>query len=707
MTDYWGPKLIDIRRLLGLSGMALVLASCTFRGDDLPPSQLSGSNALPTQSGLPALLLPSVGSSVAGSAPTQRPIVVAGTAAEAPLRRAYSSTASAESGAYTLNFDNVEIKDVLKAVLGDMLQQSYTVDPGIQGTVTIHTAHPLPLSGVLPAFEEALKLSGIALIARDGRYDVIPLQDAAHRGALQNLRSNKGSAGFQIEVLPLKFVPAAEMQRVLEPITQPGTIVRVDSARNTIVLAGTESELSSLVETVSTFDVDWLKTQSFGLFPLQNGSAKAIMADLNQMIGSQTPLASMVRVISIDHLNAILVVSPQLRYVNEVQEWIARFDRGGSRKDPRLYVYHIQNGKAADLASVLSKTLGEKGSGSNDPNSAPDGDSSLAGTNTTGSANARAAAAGQVQLSGLADSASLTSNTHNDFRVTADETNNALLILATPERYATIESALQQLDTVPLQVLLEASVAEVTLTNELKYGLQYFFKNGTTSVLSSGVAPTAIDVSPSGGLSVAFTNGASVRAVLDLLSSITKIKVISSPELMVLNNHTASLQVGDQVPVPTSSAVSVSTPGAPVVNTIELRDTGVILRVTPRVNSGGLVLMDVNQEVSASVPTTSSAIDSPTIQQRRVSSSIAVQDGQTIALGGLISDSRNSSKNGIPYLNELPIVGPLFGTTDDTVTRTELLILITPHVVRDQQSAREVSDELRAKLPLMHQFDPH
>jgi len=287
-----------------------------------------------------------------------------------------------------------------------------------------------------------------------------------------------------------------------------------------------------------------------------------------------------------------------------------------------------------------------------------------------------------------------------DVRITADETNNALLIVTTGEKYRLVEQALQQLDAVPLQVMLEACVAEVHLTNQLQYGLQYYFRNGNFSLLRSAVVPASL-AADTGGLSLVFSQGNSIQAVLDLIASLTKVTVISAPRVMVVNNRTASIEVGDQVPIATSTAVGVITANAPVVNTIQLLDTGIILRVTPRVGAGGLVLLDINQEVSSVVPTTSSSINSPTIQQRKITSSIAVQDGQTLAIGGLISDTRTKTRSGIPYLMDLPYVGPLFSLRNDQVDRTELIVLITPRVVQDEQEADAVTEELRQKLPMI------
>jgi general secretion pathway protein D len=175
--------------------------------------------------------------------------------------------------------------------------------------------------------------------------------------------------------------------------------------------------------------------------------------------------------------------------------------------------------------------------------------------------------------------------------------------------------------------------------------------------------------------------------------------VLSSPELFVLNNHTASLQVGDQVPVTTQSAVSIETSTAPLVNSVEYRDTGVILKVTPRVNDSGLVLLDIAQEVSDVATTDTSNIDSPTIQQRKISSSVAVQDGETIVLGGLIKDNRSNIKAGLPYLRDIPVLGELFGSRDKTHDRTELMVLLTPKVVRDQTDVQALTRELQHKLP--------
>ena len=603
-----------------------------------------------------------------------------------------------QDGSYVLNFDNTDIKDVLKAVLGDMLQIDYSVDPAVQGNISLHTAKGIGRSAVLPVFEDALRVAGVVLIPQGNGFTVAPLQGAAKRARLVLQRRPTIDGGYRVEVVPLKFIAAAEMQHVLEPIVDADSIVQVDTVRNTIVLAGTQAELARIDETISTFDVDWLRSQSVGLFPLQFSQAKSIASDLEAVIGSQGPMAGLVRIVPIDHLNALLVVSPRAAYVDEMRSWIERFDRGQNAEQTRLFIYRVQNGRATDLAGVLTHAFTGRSSGGGDSGSG-------GGVNTVGNDQAATPsvpipASANPLLGGISQNSDQSSAALSDIRVTADDTNNALLIVATPQKFSLVEAALRQLDTVPLQVMLEACVAEVHLTTSLQYGLQYYFSNGHFSALVGNAAPGSIGVA-TGGLSLAFLQGNDIQAVLTLLSSITKVNVVSAPKLMVLNNHTASIDVGDQIPVATSSAVGITTANAPIVNTIQQVDTGIILHVTPRVNSSGLVLMDVNQEVSSSVPTTSSSIDSPTIQQRKVSSSIAIADGQTIAIGGLISDTRTRSNSGIPWLMDIPYVGNLFSLKTSSVDRTELIVLMTPHVIRDQLGADEVTNELREKLPFI------
>ncbi len=652
-------------------------------------------------------------------------------------RSAVADVKVLSGGDVTLNFANADIREVVDAVLGRTLGVNYIIGPKVQGQVTARTSKPIPREAVIPALENILAFNGAALIRDQGIYKVVTLQEAATGFASPIVAPTRRdlARGFGLNVIPLKFASARAMADLLKPFVAAGRVLRVDTSRNLLIFAGPGPEASDLVEMVDLFDVDWMRGMSFALLPVQVADAKSLVADLETVFlqGGDSPLAGVVRFVPIERLNAVLVVTSQAAYLDDVEQWVDRLDRGAEGAGRRIFVYYVQNTRAADLAGVLSQIF-ENGetrarvepSAELAPGLTPvtleSEPRTATGAQATGGAetqaeqgaaaqqarrDARRVAARAAQQGAAArrnDLAAIeTIEESGDIRIIADEKNNALVILATSAEYRMIEATLKRLDIVPLQVLIEVTIAEVTLNDDLEYGLQWFFQVGRASqsdrntfTLSPLTTGDVASLFP--GFSYAFSGG-DARVVLNMLADITDVRVISSPQLMVLDNQTARLQVGDQVPVATHSAVSVLDSDAPIVNTIQFRDTGVILEVTPRVSASGLVVLDVKQEVSDVVPTTTSDIDSPTIRQRTIESTVAVQSGDTIALGGLIRDTHTDGSVGIPLLGDIPILGNLFKTTTDTTLRTELLVLITPRVVRDRTEAREVTDELRRRMP--------
>ena len=484
-----------------------------------------------------------------------------------------------------------------------------------------------------------------------------------------------------------------------------------------LLVSGTAYERKAILDNIALFDVDYLAGMSFALFTPRFTDARSLARDLAQVTGGRDgPLGKSVRFVPLDRLNAVLVVAAQPGYLERLRQWVERLDQPGDTVERRIFVYRLQNSRASDLARVLTKVLGvgtQRRPSAAQSQPPPPVESEPVETvpvaAAPGSAPPGQAPPGQMPPApGPAPSQAPPGPVYvpdpgagvsglGEVSITADEVNNSLVIVAAPRDYAVIESAVRQLDVVPMQVLLEAVIAEVTLTNELRYGVQYFFQGGghqvaLTTAKSLSVTPTAP------GFSYAFSGG-NIKVVLDALERVTRINVVSSPKVMVLNNQTATLQVGDQVPIATQQAVSVTNPDAPLVNSIQYRDTGIILKVTPRVNQGGMVMVDIAQEVSDVAATTSSSLNSPTIRQRKINSSVAVQDGETIALGGLIRTGRTRERTGVPILQDIPLLGILFRTTDNSHTKTELLILITPRVVDSVDRARAVTDELRRRLP--------
>src|SRR5579871_3351225 len=620
------------------------------------------------------------------------------------IARRHAIPTSSEPADITLNFVNADIKDVAKTILGDYLKLNYEIAGGLTGTVTIQTSQPLTRSEVLPVLEQALRLNDMALVVTGGVYRIVPLASAAKEAGPAHAR---GAPGFGVEIVPVRYITAAEMAKLLESLAPTQAVVHVDPARNLLIVEGTADERQTVIDDVAQFDTDTMQGMSFELLTPTYTDAEELTRELNQVLGGLTGSASgAVRLVPIDRLNAILAISPQPRYLEQLQTWMRRLDKPGQGSDRRIFVYHVQNGRASDLAATLGKTLlgsnSQSQSSMTEQAAATPAVAAPQSENTTiNTSNATAPPPPPPSAPVESASSSGGNNAMPGVNITADAVNNSLVILATPQQYATIKQALSELDITPLEVFLEAAVAEITLTDDMSYGVQFKASDAHNTVVLTDSSNTPSIGPDLPGFSYIYTNGASIQIILSTITTKTHVEVISSPKLLVLNNQPATLQVGDRVPIVTQSAVSTigSVGTNPIVNSVEYEDTGVILKVTPRVNAGGLVQMDVAQEVSQVETTTSSTIDSPTIQERRINSSVAVQDGETVALGGLIQDSRTKTRKGIPFLQDIPILGHLFGDTINNNSRTELMVLITPHVVDSIDKARAITAELRRKMP--------
>lgn len=553
-------------------------------------------------------------------------------------------------GEITLNLVDVPIEAAAEAVLAQALGRNYAIAPGVSGTVTLQTTRPLSPPDLLATLETILELNGATLQVTDGLITVVPSAGAPRRIS----RLGQAGPGNRIVALPLAFVGATEMVRLLEPIAGSSVEIAPLPQRNIILVAGNRAEINAVVEAVNLFDVDVLQGKSVGVYPLNAAEPEAVVDELQVILasGEGGSLQNVVTLIPSQRLNAVIVVSTRARYLQEAERWIRELDRtaGGSQRRP--VVYALENRSAEELAPVLAAMV-------------PD----------------------VAEESGPVDGAP---------NVVADDARNAIVVWGNDREQEAFSRLIHSLDTTPVQVLLEATIAEVALTDELNFGLRWFFESGDLRTTFSDASNGA--VAPNfPGLSFLFS-GSSAAVALNALSSITDVEVVSSPSLLVLDNREAVLQIGDEVPVATQQVREISDPDAPIVNTISFRDTGIILSIRPRVSRGGQVILDIEQEVSSVSNTTTSGIDSPTISQRRIETNVIVGDGQTIALGGLIEERRNRTDAGVPGLSRAPVVGALFRDRGDSAGRTELLILITPRVIRNGHEAQAVTDELRHRI---------
>nr|WP_067294619.1 type II secretion system secretin GspD [Marinobacterium profundum] len=598
-------------------------------------------------------------------------------------------------GDITFNFQGAEISEVVKTILGDILQANYILDDQVRGVVNMQTSRPISRDALVPTLEKLLQVNGAALIDRNGLYEVVPI-DSVNGGAISLRGHLSADRGYQILVVPLRYIGAQEMLKILEPLKPRQGMMEADERRNLLVLGGTQGELVSLRDTVKTFDVDQLQGMSVGLFRLQSVDAEVLVAELGAIFGdgADGPLAGMVRFMPIERLNALLVITAQRKYLSDAKTWITRLDRSEGAQGLGMYVYYVQNGRAENMADMLGQLF----DGQRRNRQAREAEAARKPVAAT-------AAAPDADADGTVTRAEASASPANidvgEVSIIADNENNALLIMASPGDYDKVHKAIQKLDVLPLQVLVEATIVEVSLEDELQYGLQWFFKNnlggGARGVGAVGPSPISTAAKVIGSGSYEVISGASTRALLNVLAADSRLNVVSSPTLMVLDNHTAEIRVGDQVPIQTSQTTNTSSESN-ITNTIQYRDTGVLLEVTPRVNAGGMVVLDITQEVNDVDRTTSSGIDSPTIIQRRVNTSVAVQSGETLVLGGLIKENRTYSGEGIPYLRHVPLLGWAFGSRGKSTQRTELVVMITPTAVTDTADAREVTREYRNKL---------
>jgi general secretion pathway protein D len=605
-------------------------------------------------------------------------------------------------GDVELNFSEANVREVAQTVLGSILGQNVVVDAGIDQRITLRTSKPLKKANLIPTLETTLAAAGLALV-RDGElYRILPSAKARSGTGKALTIASRGNLqpGYSVIVVRLDHIAPSQMAKILEPLAPEKSILRVDDPRNLLIVSGTGPEMQSLLETIDIFDVSPLKGMSFGYFKLQHAKAGQVTSELKEFIRAYSSQSGFnpPQIVPIERLNALLVFASHADSLKLVQSWVRRLDLEKNESDSQLYVYRVKNRKAKELAVLISNlfsTAGDNSASSRTTDTPPD--TKTIDVTTPSAGPVRTMPAVEIKNTSSLDLTQAPAQLAQGLRIVADPNNNSLLIRATPKEYQLISAALTRLDTVPPLVMVEVTIAEVTLNDQLQYGVEWFFKKKQqTASLSSLNTGQILSKFP--GFSY-FFNATDVQVVLNAVAGVTNVKVLSSPKVMVLENKTATLQIGDQVPVITSTSQSVATTGAPVIQTVQYYDTGVILKVTPQVNAGGLVTMDINQEVSnVSTDQTGNATGSPTIQQRKINSAIAIQNGQAIVLGGLIRDSKTVSTTGLPLLSDIPRVGDVFKTHDNQTQRTELIVMITPRVVWDRSEAREATDEIRSKM---------
>ena len=707
-----------------MSRWFLIVAVCVLSGCVTPPegdrgdsgSIFGGLFGPDTQARAPASgpanaapQSPGNGVIYTGSLPSTAEITAAAAAAGGP-----GASTDDDGKTYSLNFEGVDLPTAAKAILGDILKQSYALDPRVNGQLSLSSARPVSARDVLFVFENALVADGAALVKTDGSYRIVPVSEAPGTGETSVAPDGRTEPGYGVSIMPIRYVSTRTLLQLMDGFMARPGMLRVDPARNLLIVQGTGSERTAAMQAALAFDTDWMRDQSVGIFPLTNATTATVIAELQQIFdtGDAGLGQNLIKFQPIDRLNAVMAVSKRRDLIERAGHWIERLD-ANSASATRVYVYQLRYGDAKSIAGILNDMFA--GGGATSSPVAPD-----AGT-AAASAAAPPTTSATTTMGGLpaptlpattappaaTDTTTASSSASSDVetvKITPDPSNNSLVIMADGTTYRRIEAALQQIDRPQLQVAVHAIVAEVALTDELSNGIEFYLQSknfglGNAGSIGFGSSSPLARVIP--GFNFLLGSAADPAVVINALDTITSVKVISSPSIVVMNNQQATLQVGSQVPVATREASDVSDPNAPIVNNIEFRDTGVILTVTPRISDNGVVSMQIQQIISAVSKDSAAGTLTPVITQRSFTSTISVVSGQTVILGGLISEEHDKTASGLPFLSRLRFLGNVGGDRDSTNHRTELVMFIQPEVIRNGADAQRVTDDMASQLRKM------
>ena len=620
----------------------------------------------------------------------------------------------------SFSFENGDIREVVKNILGDLLGENYIIDPRVQGQITMRTAKPIPESEAIAMLESILRGLGHALV-RDGAYwRVMPAAET--RGLVRPTPVTDGQRGMVTTIYPVKSIGANEAKRLVEPfVRDPQVTLRVDELRNLLFITASQPETQRILEVVEMFDVDLLQGMSFALYRLQNGDVKSVMADYERIVGGQAnPLAGLLRVLPIERMNAVLLMSPQAKVVQDARQWFERLDSGGADtgSGQRLYVYTLQYTQAEKLQPVLQAALSGRG-GVPVPTVAPGQQpnvlnapvnpipgqpivqpGNVAGVQPQRPATPQAATPAQPAAAGAAGQGLARNAT-----IVADKDRNALLIVATAAEYNAIEAVIRRLDVPPKQVAIELQIAQVALTGDFKFGLQSYLQSGKFDAPANQLTINegSLRANPSGLFTYTWGKGEVVKAILSASQSKGNTRTIAQPTLITVENQKATFNSGKQVSVRTQSSTGTGTVAG--TDSFQYINTGININFTPRV-TGRNILLEIQQEISDSQPSQNANNPNPDILRRAASTTVMVGSGDTMLMGGLFEETGGRGSSGFPLLSTIPVLGGLFGQQTWNHSRSELVMLITPRILDNEEDTREIVDELRRKLQAIERNVP-
>jgi general secretion pathway protein D len=623
---------------------------------------------------------------------------------------------TATAGQYTLNFDNVDVKEVVRAVLNDALKVNYTINGDVSGPVTISSARPVSREALLKSLESSLASFGFSLVKSGAGYRVTATDTSA--GTIDNGRRVR--AGYGVSIIPLKYLPASSVMELLNGFVGRAEGLRVNAAGNSIFVRGSGPQRKEVVEAIISFDADFMQNQRVSIFRLVQARPEDVVPELERIFNVKGD-SSLIQFRPVSRIRGIMAISKNPALIRRADTWVRRLDQQDSATGQNVVIYKAKYRKAEELAKVVAGLFGVGGNNNTAAKPAPvpqldqpaddqntGEDDTADKTNSPVDRIASAFGDPQPTDSAIPNVVDLTSDAREaaPLRISADASNNSVVIYGDGEQTEQVVATLKKLDSTPVQVAINVTIAEVRLTEDLKYGVQYFLKSKQLGLGKDNGSLSLIDRAGNSirkqtpGLNFVGGADANPDVIISALNVLTDVEILSSPSLVVIENQTATLQVGDEVPITTQQSQSVENGLAPVINQVQFRETGIILNVTPRISQTDAVTMDIVQEIS-SVASGANTL-TPTISKRSIRTQISVNDQQTVVLGGLISANSQKSKSGVPLLMKLPLVGDMFANTANTKGRNELIVLIRPVIIRDTQDAADVAESLRSQMSIIN-----
>ena len=637
-----------------------------------------------------------------------------------------------------LNFEGADIREVIQGLAAGLCIH-YSIDPRVQGAVTLRTASKIRGQDLFPLFHQILRLHGIAAVKIGAIYHIAPVGEAKTTVPLITGGSQRHTASaqneFVIELVKVEHIAVSEMAEILQPFVSPGGDVVAYPRGNLVILVDLASNVERLRDLIAAFDTDTFRALHAQIYRIEHANVEDLGKELASILQPYgvTPENMAERglyIIPLARLNAIVVFSFGEEVFSQIEKWIRVLDvppeQGGGRT---VHVYAVENSKAADLASVLGDLYGGGGGGrrrsgrdreGNQDANRSDGDSET-GRGSGGGLGGRGSRGGGGSSSVLIEPVEGETPLFKEVvRIVADEISNSLIVLATPRDYDKIREVLVRIDVVPRQVLIEAIIAEITLIGDLQFGIEYAFATGkifgasgegggggvgasetgalsitNSSLLQSG-AKKALNIGQSGIFSF-ITDQDKFMSLITAVNSRSKVNILATPHVLAADNREAHILIGEEVPILTSTQQSTLAT-ANIVSSIQYRDTGTILTILPQVNSAGLVNMEIRQEVSNVGVASFGDTNSPSFTSRETETTVVVRNRESVLIGGIIDERVERSRNGVPFLMDVPVLGRLFRVEQDKRERTELIILITPYVIRDRNEAQVVTQEFTGRV---------